>query len=87
MLTGGGFVFRRILAGSTETKPLVVGNHSRPSRPRQAPGCEPIVHSRVGNPSGRPKNRMFKDVRPPAATGSIDVFKTRINPALEPIQR
>src|ERR1044072_3763026 len=45
MTTGGGLVLGLRSAGLTETKPLVVENHSRPSCVRQAAGWEPSVHS------------------------------------------
>src|SRR5579885_2788989 len=83
--TGGGLVLGRSCRGSTETRPLMVGNQRRPLA-AQAAGCAPCAQTRVGRPSPCPKHRTGTELVLPLVNASRSERRARIRPTREPIQ-
>src|SRR5438067_217230 len=67
--------------GSRTTRPLLVGNHSRPSAVRQPEGCIPPLHSSVGIPSPLPYVEQFTELVFPSAHAFNSALLTLIIPA------
>src|SRR5579859_2888476 len=85
--TGGGLVLVCKRTGSSSTKPLMVGKHRVPWRRRQAPGCEPELHSLLGSPSDLPNVRQVTSPAGCRAKSSRLCLVSRIRPELEPTHR